>query len=193
MILIIDNYDSFTYNLVDYFARLGVNCHVVRNDVPPYEYLSRPFQGVVLSPGPGVPSRAGYLMEVIAQLYQHYPLLGICLGHQALAEFFGGTLTHAHCPMHGKTSLISHQASDLFENLPQPLSVVRYHSWVVQTLPPILLPTAYTADQYRELMAFRHQSLPVFGVQFHPEAALTQEGLKLLNNWLKHTGITKAY
>lgn len=193
MILLIDNYDSFTYNLVDYFARLGVSCHVVRNDVPPDEYITLDFRGVVLSPGPGIPRRAGYLMEVIERLHRRYPLLGICLGHQALAEFFGATLTHAHRPMHGKVSKITHRACGLFENLPQPLSVVRYHSWVVEKLPDTLTPTAYTADSYQELMAFQHQNLPIFGVQFHPEAALSQEGLKLLNNWLKHTGVTKAY
>jgi anthranilate synthase component 2 len=193
VILLIDNYDSFTYNLVDYFARLGVRCHVVRNDQPPDTYASLPFQGIVLSPGPGTPRQAGYLMHAIERFYRRFPLLGICLGHQALGEFFGATLTHAHRPMHGKVSQITHRGCGLFEALPNPLAVVRYHSWVVQSLPAELLPTAYTLDTHQELMAFQHQKLPVFGVQFHPEAALSQGGLKLLNNWLKHTGITKAY
>lgn len=190
MIIIIDNYDSFTYNLADYFARLGTPCRIIRNDVPIQEWEKTPFQGLVLSPGPGTPDRAGLLMSIIERFYLRYPILGVCLGHQALATFFGAKLRPAHRPMHGKLSMIDiRKPNRIFDGFPNKIQVVRYHSWVVDALPNCLQATAFTHDMYAELMAFEHCHLPIFGLQFHPEAILTQAGIQMLDNWLKYTGV----
>lgn len=182
-ILLLDNYDSFTYNLYDYLCQCGASCTVVRNDQMTIEELTKcHFDGIVLSPGPKRPKDAGILMQVIEQYYQQLPILGVCLGHQALGEFFGAKLVHAKAPRHGKTSLIEHQQSGIFDLLPNPMQVMRYHSLILEELPNCLKGIAYTTEQ--ELMALQHQDYPLTGIQFHPESILTKEGLQLLNNWL---------
>jgi anthranilate synthase/aminodeoxychorismate synthase-like glutamine amidotransferase len=181
MILLLDNFDSYTYNLLDYFGQLGIGAHVVRNNVPLAAIEQLAFEAIVLSPGPGVPRRAGNLMAVIDRYHQTKPMLGICLGHQALGEYFGGTLQKGLRPMHGKISPIICRQDAIFENLPSPMPVVRYHSLVIQADNTGLVPLAFS--QEGELMAFRHATLPLYGLQFHPEAALTTYGLDLLRNW----------
>lgn len=182
MVLLLDNFDSFTYNLVDYFGRLGVQVQVVRNDVPLAELQQLPITAIILSPGPGTPQAAGNMLEVIAHYHTRVPMLGICLGHQALGEFFGARLEKGLKPMHGKISEISCRPDPLFTGLPNPMPVVRYHSLVLQCLPDCLEPLAQT--QLGELMAFRHKELPLYALQFHPEAALTTYGLRMLQNWV---------
>lgn len=182
MLLLLDNFDSFTYNLVDYFGQLGVEVHVVRNDVTLDEIKALPVTGIVLSPGPGEPAKAGIMMEVVRQYHKQVPMLGICLGHQALGEFFGARLAKGIKPMHGKLSEIICEPDPLFAGLPQKMQVVRYHSLVLQQQPDCIVPLAYTAES--ELMAFRHRTLPLYALQFHPEAALTTNGLEMLRNWL---------
>jgi len=192
-ILLLDNFDSFTYNLLDYLRQVGVTAHVCRNDVPLATLESQQFDGIVLSPGPGTPSSAGNLMRVIERYHHELPMLGVCLGHQALGQFFGAQVKRAVRPMHGKVSQIDCATDNpLFTDLPPQLTVTRYHSLVVEELPSVLLPLAYTADEHRELMAFRHRTLPLYGVQFHPEALLTTQGLALLRNWVKYCIIAKA-
>lgn len=186
-LLLLDNFDSFTYNLLDYFRQLGCEVDVVRNDAPPAELETRTFDALVLSPGPGTPRAAGNLMAVLAAWHQRVPVLGVCLGHQALGEFFGATLTRAARPMHGKVSDIQVAADEpLFRGLPAQLPVTRYHSLVVTDLPPALRPVAHTADAAREVMALRHAQWPLYGVQFHPEALLTAHGLAMLRNWVQY-------
>ena len=183
-LLLIDNYDSFTYNLYDYLCTLEASCEVVRNDkVSMMELQKCQFDGLVLSPGPKRPQDAGILMNIIAEYHNKIPILGICLGMQAIGEFFGAKLVHAREPIHGKTSAI-HLEEDciLWNDIKNPTTVMRYHSLVLKELPACLIPTAWTAEN--ELMALQHQTLPIFGVQFHPESILTQEGHQMLNNWL---------
>ncbi|MFY0593193.1 anthranilate synthase component II [Roseivirga sp.] len=183
MILLIDNYDSFTYNLVDYFNQLGVEVKVLRNDTPQAEFNSLKFSGIVLSPGPERPSDAGNLLTLIDQYIGRVPMLGICLGHQAIAEYLGGQIVKAHKPMHGKISSIDTSESQTYRNLPSRIDVVRYHSLVVKDLPKTLKPTALTA--HGELMSFEsNHELKTWGIQFHPEAYLTQYGLEILKNWV---------
>ncbi|MCG8474606.1 MAG: aminodeoxychorismate/anthranilate synthase component II [Cytophagales bacterium] len=183
MILIIDNFDSFTYNLVDYFEQLGHDCRVVRNDCSLEEIERLDFDLLVLSPGPGKPEDAGILMQVIKKYHQRIPILGICLGHQALGVFFGAELKHAQKPMHGKLSLIEHEKEGLFHSMPSPLEVTRYHSLVLKNLPECLKILAKTSDE--EIMAFQHKKLPISGIQFHPEAVLTQYGKEMLADWIQ--------
>ncbi|UOG75440.1 aminodeoxychorismate/anthranilate synthase component II [Hymenobacter tibetensis] len=186
-LLLLDNFDSFTYNLLDYFQQLGCEVLVVRNDVPLASLEELKFDALVLSPGPGTPAAAGNLMAVIAAWHQRVPMLGVCLGHQALAEFFGATVARAAKPMHGKVSemdVVAHE--QLFQGLPPSVTVTRYHSLVVSDLPSVLVPLAYTTDEPQELMALRHASLPLVGVQFHPEALLTTHGLAMLRNWVRY-------
>lgn len=187
MLLLLDNFDSFTYNLVDYFGQLGEEVHVVRHDVSLEEIKALPIKGVVLSPGPGEPKNAGVMMEVIGHYHEKVPMLGICLGHQALGEFFGAKLGKGIKPMHGKISEIICEQDALFAGLPQKMPVVRYHSLVLQQWPDCIVPLAYTAEG--ELMAFRHSALPLHALQFHPEAALTTYGLDMLRNWLSIANI----
>ncbi|CAN5529417.1 aminodeoxychorismate/anthranilate synthase component II [soil metagenome] len=183
-LLVVDNFDSFTYMLVDYLQQAGATCRVVRNNESFAELISEPVDAVVLSPGPGVPKQAGRLMDVIHYYHQRVPMLGICLGHQALGEFFGATVTRAERPMHGKVSTIRTETDDvLWQGLPTEFDVTRYHSLVLTDLPPDELVRLAVAGQ-DEVMAIRHQTLPIWGVQFHPEAALTQNGLKLIENWI---------
>lgn len=182
-LLVVDNFDSFTYMLVDYLRQAGAKCRVVRNNEPLYRLIDASVDAVVLSPGPGTPQQAGRLMDVIAHYYRRVPMLGICLGHQALGEFFGATLIQAERPMHGKVSTIRVLTDDiLWSGLPAEFGVTRYHSLVLTDLPRQLVSLAITDQQ--ELMALRHQILPLWGVQFHPEAALTQYGLQIIENWI---------
>ena len=185
--MLLDNFDSYTYNLLDYFGQLGIEAHVIRNDTPLSEIEKLDFEGIVLSPGPGIPQNAGNLLAVIDQYHQTKPMLGICLGHQALGEYFGATLQKGIRPMHGKISEITCRADSIFKNLPNQMPVVRYHSLVLKEASPVLLPLAFTAE--RELMAFRHVSLPLYALQFHPEAYLTTYGLDMLRNWAQLAGI----
>jgi anthranilate synthase/aminodeoxychorismate synthase-like glutamine amidotransferase len=183
MILLLDNFDSFTYNLVDYFEQLGLSCKLFRNDTSLEEIQSFQYQAVVLSPGPQRPAQAGCLMEVVRAYHQRVPILGICLGHQALGEFFGATLVKAQKPMHGKVSQISLAAHPLFDSLGKETQVVRYHSLVLEALPECLEAIALTEQE--EVMAMVHKHLPVTGLQFHPEAVLSRSGMKMLANWAK--------
>ncbi|MEC8327197.1 MAG: aminodeoxychorismate/anthranilate synthase component II [Pseudomonadota bacterium] len=190
MLLMIDNYDSFTYNLVQYFQRLDVDVKVVRNDeLSVSEIAKLKPQYIVISPGPCSPNEAGISLDVVHQLKGQLPILGICLGHQTIAQALGANVVRAKQVMHGKTSKIIHTNQGVFTNLPNPLEVCRYHSLVVekQSLPTELSVTAWSVDangQQDEIMGLKNESLALEGVQFHPEAILTQSGLALLNNFI---------
>lgn len=183
-ILLIDNYDSFTYNLYDYFLQLGVACTVVRNDEWAFEaYKTFDFDGLVLSPGPQRPVDAGLLIPILKYFYTKKPILGICLGHQAIGELSGANLVKATLPMHGKTTTIHHTREGIFKNLPPSYEVMRYHSLLLENIEHTPLEaTAYSP--IGEIMALKHNFLPIFGVQFHPESILTEYGLELLKNWI---------
>jgi anthranilate synthase/aminodeoxychorismate synthase-like glutamine amidotransferase len=183
-VLLIDNYDSFTHILKDYILELGAEVLVVQSDKNPMEvYEEYKPNKVMLSPGPGTPSQAGDLMKFIAKYYLSVPMLGVCLGHQALGEFFGCKLQKAAYPMHGKVSTIHVvQESILFAKIPIAFNACRYHSLLLSDLTSEIVPLAYTSAQ--ELMAFKHISLPLYGIQFHPEAYLTENGKQILSNWL---------
>jgi anthranilate synthase/aminodeoxychorismate synthase-like glutamine amidotransferase len=186
MILVLDNYDSFTYNLVQYFGELGADLRVVRNDqitVAEIEKLAP--ERIVVSPGPCTPSEAGISSEVIKTFGGRVPVLGVCLGHQCIGEVYGGQVVRADRLMHGKTSPIIHTGRGVFQNLPSPFEATRYHSLIVKrdTLPDVLEITAETAEG--EIMGLQHKTLPVHGVQFHPESILTTEGKQLLKNFLE--------
>lgn len=187
MLLLIDNYDSFTHNLAQYFQQLNQDVRVVRNDaITLAEVEALNPDHIVLSPGPGRPEQAGITLDVIAHCQGRIPLLGVCLGHQAIVQHFGGKVVHAKAVMHGKTSLITHDNSMLFRDLPSTMTVTRYHSLVAErdSLPRCLRITAETADG--EIMGIAHESLPLYGVQFHPESILTEHGLALLKNFVEH-------
>lgn len=186
MILVLDNYDSFTYNLVQYFGELGANLRVVRNDqITVDEIAQLAPERIVVSPGPCTPSEAGISSEVIKTFGPRIPILGVCLGHQCIGEVYGGDVVRADRLMHGKTSPIIHRGEGVFKGLPSPFEATRYHSLIVKrdTLPDVLEITAETAEG--EIMGLRHKSLPVHGVQFHPESILTTEGKRLLQNFLE--------
>jgi anthranilate synthase/aminodeoxychorismate synthase-like glutamine amidotransferase len=180
LILLIDNYDSFTYNLADYLAQLHLEVTVKRNMVSDVELFSEEYEAVVLSPGPGIPEHSGKLLRIIDYYAGKKPILGICLGHQAIAVHFQGMVEKSKKPMHGKASIVHHHGDELFHDIPESFRVVRYHSLVCQQLPETLEVIAKTDD---EIMAIRHKQLPVYGLQFHPEAYLTDFGLNILNNW----------
>jgi anthranilate synthase component 2 len=186
MLLMIDNYDSFTYNLVQYFAELGAEVVVYRNDEITVEQIENlnP-QHLVVSPGPCTPNEAGISVAAIKRFAGKIPLLGVCLGHQSIGQAFGGKIIHAKTLMHGKTSKIHHNSNSLFTGLPNPFTATRYHSLVIEreTLPDCLEITAWTADG--EIMGVRHKTLAVHGVQFHPESILTENGHDLLKNFLE--------
>jgi anthranilate synthase/aminodeoxychorismate synthase-like glutamine amidotransferase len=188
VILIIDNYDSFTYNLVQYFGELGAELQVVRNDAIGVDDIAGMSpQAIVLSPGPGTPADAGITVPVIQRYGATIPILGVCLGHQAIGEAYGGRVIRApRGVMHGKTSRVLHDGSGLFAGLPSPLSVMRYHSLVVEhgSLPACLRVTAIAEDDATEIHAVQHREHPVWGVQFHPESILTQDGKRILENFL---------
>ena len=181
----VDNYDSFTYNLYDYLAQLGAKITVIRNDEYTLEEVKKmSFDGLVLSPGPKAPKDAGILMQLIEAYHRSIPIMGICLGHQGICEYFGGTLSKADVPMHGKTSMLTHTGHFLFENIPKQYEVMRYHSLIITDIENANLEVISTTDK-GEIMAVAHADLPIFGVQFHPESILTKHGLLILENWLK--------
>ncbi len=184
--MVIDNYDSFTYNLVQYVESLGATCDVRLNDRTTADAIREDApDGILLSPGPGTPDDAGITLSVIEQLGGQTPILGVCLGHQSIGQSFGGRIIRASRLMHGKTSLIEHDGRSIFSALPCPFEATRYHSLVIeeQSLPACLEITART--QEGELMGVRHRELPIEGVQFHPESILTRHGMQLLRNWLE--------
>jgi anthranilate synthase/aminodeoxychorismate synthase-like glutamine amidotransferase len=187
MVLVIDNYDSFTYNLVQYLGELGAEVQVMRNDVVALDVIvkARP-DHIVISPGPGRPEQAGVTMSVIRRLGQATPILGVCLGHQAIGAVFGGAVVRAGVPMHGKTSTIEHDGRGVFSGIAGPFVASRYHSLVVaeEGLPADLEVTARTRED-GHIMGLRHRSWPVHGVQFHPESILTGEGRHILQNFLE--------
>jgi anthranilate synthase component 2 len=190
MLLMIDNYDSFTYNLVQYFGELGEQVHVIRNDQLDVDAIAalQP-ERIVISPGPCTPNEAGVSLEVIEQLGARIPLLGVCLGHQGIGQAFGGRVIRAGRIMHGKTSPVHHRGQGVFAGLPSPFEATRYHSLVVEqaSLPDCLEVTAWTENEdgsIEEIMGLRHRELPIEGVQFHPESILTQHGHALLANFL---------
>ncbi len=186
MVLMIDNYDSFTYNLVQYLGELGEDVRVFRNDritVDEIERLSP--EHIVISPGPCTPNEAGISVETVRRLAGKVPILGVCLGHQSIGQAYGGKIVRAKQLMHGKTSMIHHSGEGVFAGLPNPFEATRYHSLVIEreSLPGCLAITAWTEDD--EIMGVRHKELPVEGVQFHPESILTQYGHELLANFLR--------
>ena len=185
MLLVIDNYDSFTYNLVQYLGELGQQLRVVRNDAMSVEEIValKP-ERIVISPGPCTPKEAGISVETIKRLAGSIPILGVCLGHQSIGEAFGGEVVRAERLMHGKTSMIRHDQRTVFRNLPNPFEATRYHSLIVrrETLPSCLEISAETAEG--EIMGLRHRTYPIEGVQFHPESILTRPGKDLLRNFL---------
>ncbi|AAZ41194.1 aminodeoxychorismate synthase subunit II [Candidatus Blochmanniella pennsylvanica str. BPEN] len=190
-ILIIDNYDSFTWNLYQYFREMGGVVEVRRNDalnIIDIEQLSP--ERLVISPGPGTPDNAGISLDAIYYFHKRIPILGVCLGHQAIAQFFGAKLKYAQKVMHGKISLIHHNGSGIFTEVTQPLNVVRYHSLVIDsnTMPSCLEITAWStcSDKYTEIMGIRHRNLLVEGVQFHPESILSEQGHQILGNFMKY-------
>ncbi len=195
MLLVLDNYDSFTYNLVQYAGELGAEPVVYRNDaLTPDEALALEPAAIIVSPGPCTPREAGISVPLVRAAAGRVPVLGVCLGHQAIGAAFGGAVVRADRIMHGKTTDVVHHGRDLFAGLPSPLRVMRYHSLVVspQGFPAELEVTAWSADRppRSEIMALRHRSLPVFGVQFHPESIGTSEGRKLLANFLELAGVS---
>ncbi len=192
-LLMIDNYDSFTYNLVQYFGELGCDVIVHRNDkisIADIRTLDPDY--IVISPGPCTPDEAGISLQVINELADEYPILGVCLGHQSIAQAFGGKVIHADEIMHGKVSDISHDGSGLYAGIPSPLSVTRYHSLIAEadTLPDCLTVTSYAINpdgSRGAIMSFSHNSKPIYGVQYHPESILTDHGHKILKNFLRLT------
>lgn len=190
-LLMIDNYDSFTYNLVQYFGELGQAVKVIRNDdLSVNEIAALKPERIVISPGPCTPNEAGVSLEVLEKLSGNVPILGVCLGHQSLGQAFGGKVIRAKTIMHGKTSLMHHNSQGVFSDLPSPFEATRYHSLVVEkeSLPDCLEITAWTENEdgsFDEIMGLRHKTLPVQGVQFHPESILTQHGHAMLKNFLE--------
>lgn len=181
--ILIDNYDSFTYNIVQYLEELGCRVDVFENDKITVEELKQiDFKSIILSPGAGNPDNAGISLDVLKEFYKTKKILGICLGHQCIAQFFGGKIVKAQEPVHGKVSKIYHNNSVLFNNIPDGFDAARYHSLAVENLPECLMQTAKTLDGIN--MAYQHKNYPIFGVQFHPEAILTQYGHKLLENFI---------
>jgi para-aminobenzoate synthetase component II len=195
-VLVVDNYDSFVYTLNGYLLQLGAETTVVRNDAFSADDAASvisEYDAVLLSPGPGSPAAAGTSIPIVkAVLESGQPLLGVCLGHQAIAEAMGATVTHADELMHGKTSLIHHDGSDFYEGVPQPFIATRYHSLAVvnSTVPSDLVVSSHTEGGV--IMGVRHESLPIFGVQFHPESVLTEGGYRMLGNWLAVAGLPEA-
>ncbi|MBL8770176.1 MAG: aminodeoxychorismate/anthranilate synthase component II [Phenylobacterium sp.] len=192
MILVVDNYDSFTYNLVHYLNELGAETLVHRNDALTVdEALGLRPEAVLLSPGPCTPNEAGICLDLIAQAPENLPILGVCLGHQAIGQSFGGTVVRARALMHGKTSLIHHLGTGVFAGLKNPFTATRYHSLSVQedVLPQVLEKTAWTEDG--EIMGVQHRTRPIHGVQFHPESIATECGHELLGNFLDLAGVRR--
>ncbi|HSS63024.1 MAG TPA: aminodeoxychorismate/anthranilate synthase component II [Gammaproteobacteria bacterium] len=197
MLLMIDNYDSFTYNLVQYLGELGAEVRVFRNDaLEPDEIAAMNPSHVVISPGPCTPNEAGISMEVIRRYGQSTPILGVCLGHQCIGQVYGGRIVHAKSIMHGKTSMIRHHGRAIFDGIENPFEATRYHSLVIdpKSLPRCLEVTAWSESEVaenREIMAVNHRSFPVIGIQFHPESILTRPGRRLLRSFLQLTAAKK--
>ena len=188
MLLVIDNYDSFTYNLVQYLGELGADVDVRRNDAITVEEIGALApSAIVISPGPCAPAQAGITVDAIRRWGRSIPMLGVCLGHQAIGEAYGGRVVRADRVMHGKTSLVEHEGQGVFAGLPSPLEVMRYHSLVVErtSLPDSLEVVARAASDSNEIHGVRHREHPVYGVQFHPESVMTQHGKALLKNFLE--------
>jgi len=182
-ILLVDNYDSFTFNLQHYLRSFNAQVTVLRNNDTKLVAIDlNTYSGVVISPGPGKPSESGLLQQFIKQIAGKIPQLGVCLGHQAIGEVAGAELVPAHAPVHGKVAVIKHSGHKMFQGVPQLFKATRYHSLILKNLKPELFPTAFATTG--ELMAFAHKSLPVWGVQFHPEAVLSSFGHQIINNWL---------
>ena len=186
MILLIDNYDSFTFNLYHFLGEVGAECDVWRNDkLTVDQALAMRPEAIVLSPGPCTPNEAGICLDLIAAAAAtHVPLFGVCLGHQSIGQAFGGNVIRAPEPMHGKVSRVSHTGTDILDGLPSPFSATRYHSLIVEkdTMPEVLVPTAWTEDGL--VMAMHHRTLPIYGVQFHPESIASEHGHRILANFL---------
>jgi anthranilate synthase component 2 len=193
MILLIDNYDSFTFNLVHYLGELGADCDVRRNDaISVNDALALAPDAIVLSPGPCTPNEAGICCDLIRAAAGRIPILGVCLGHQAIGQVFGGEVVRAPTPMHGKVSQVRHAGTDSFAGLKNPFAATRYHSLIVRadTLPATLVPTAHTDDGL--IMGLRHITQPIFGVQFHPESIASEHGHDLLRNFLRLAAAARA-
>ncbi len=194
MILLLDNYDSFTFNLWHYLLQLNEECIVKRNDEITIEEIEKLFaesggnpKAIVLSPGPGRPADSGVMNEVIKHFHQTIPILGICLGHQAIGEFFGAKLVHAEKPMHGKTSELIFQNHFLFQNISSPLTVMRYHSLLLKKVENTPLKIIATTNE-QEIMAIEHPDYKIIGLQFHPESILTPDGMTMMRNWWESVG-----
>ncbi len=193
MLLLIDNYDSFTYNLVHYLSELGAEIKVVRNDALSVDDVLRAdMKGIVLSPGPCDPDRAGICLELVRRIENKCPVLGVCLGHQTIGQVFGGDVIRAPEPVHGKTSMVYHTNKGIFKDIPSPFEATRYHSLIVkrETFPDVLEITAETKDGI--IMGLAHKTYPIHGVQFHPESIASQHGHALLKNFLEICGSVRA-
>ncbi|HJZ42735.1 MAG TPA: aminodeoxychorismate/anthranilate synthase component II [Hyphomicrobiaceae bacterium] len=191
MLVLIDNYDSFTYNLVHFLGELGAACEVFRNDkIGVADVIARAPEGIVLSPGPCTPNEAGICLDLIAKAGASIPILGVCLGHQAIGQIYGGKVVRAPSPMHGKLSKITHKGKGVFKGLPRKFEVTRYHSLIVDraALPDCLAVTAETSDGL--IMGLQHKTHPVYGVQFHPESIASEHGHALLANFLEIAGMS---
>jgi len=191
MLVLIDNYDSFTYNLVHFLGELGAACEVFRNDkIGVADVIARAPEGIVLSPGPCTPNEAGICLDLIAKAGASIPILGVCLGHQAIGQIYGGKVVRAPVPMHGKLSKITHKGKGVFKGLPRKFEVTRYHSLIVDraALPDCLAVTAETSDGL--IMGLQHKTHPVYGVQFHPESIASEHGHALLANFLEIAGMS---
>ncbi len=189
MVLLLDNYDSFTYNLRDYILQCGKECVVIRNDEMSLDEIEKlNFTSAIISPGPKTPREAGITIKFIERFHQTKPILGICLGHQAIGEFFGARLAKALKPMHGKTSAITHTNNYLFKNLPDTFDVMRYHSLVLYDVEKTELQITATTNE-NEVMAIVHPALKIAGVQFHPESILTPHGLQVMKNWFEEISL----
>ena len=196
MVLVLDNYDSFTFNLVQYLGEFGVDVDVFRNDVITVQDVATMAPAaIVISPGPCTPSEAGISVPLVRQLGGTIPILGVCLGHQAIVEAYGGKVVRAGRVMHGKTSQVVHDGTDLFNGLPSPLEVMRYHSLIAAplSLPRELVVTALAQDDASEIHAVRHRKYPVWGVQFHPESVMTPRGKDILANFIELAGAARAH
>jgi len=189
-ILLIDNYDSFTYNLYHYISNFKKNVEVVRNDkIDGKTILRKKYNKIVISPGPGNPNQAGNCLKIVKEIHKKIPILGVCLGHQTIAQAFGGDIIRCHEIIHGKMGEIHHDSTGLFEGIPEPFSATRYHSLIVsrENLPGDLKKTAWLKDG--TIMGLSHKKLPIFGVQFHPESIASEHGHKLVKNFISNTGI----
>lgn len=192
MILLLDNYDSFTYNLLELVKQHDVEVKVIRNDECLLsEIIELNPEAIIISPGPGRPENAGILMDLIRHFVDKVPILGICLGHQAIAMHFGAKLLNAKHPLHGKTSEIIHQNHEMYTGIPSGSAMMRYHSLIIEDLPEDLISTSVTNNQ--EIMSIAHVQFPVWGLQFHPESILSPNGPQIIKNWLSHFQIIKDF